>query len=86
MSFTNDVADNFPEFKLLIRYPILTPYMYSFTAMKPKTMEGIIEIANREYPFRDDVDLMHQDDERIRIDHYLLGSKIYLKALSELIK
>ena len=36
--------------------------------------------------FEDDLDLMHQDNERIRIDHYLLGSKIYLKALLELIK
>ena len=36
--------------------------------------------------FEDDEDLMHQDDEKIRIDHYLLGSKIYLKALLELIK
>ena len=36
--------------------------------------------------FEDDLDLMHQDNEKIRIDHYLLGSKIYLKALLELIK
>lgn len=36
--------------------------------------------------FDDDLDLMHQDNERIRIDHYLLGAMIYLKALLELIK
>ena len=36
--------------------------------------------------FEDDLDLMHQDNEKISIDHYLLGSKIYLKALLELIK
>jgi len=36
--------------------------------------------------FGDDMDLMHQDNEKIRIDHYLLGSMIYLKALLELIK
>ena len=36
--------------------------------------------------FEDDLDLMHQDNEKIRIDHYLLGAKIYLKALLELIK
>lgn len=36
--------------------------------------------------FEDDLDLMHQDNEKIRIDHYLLGSKIYLKALLEIIK
>ena len=36
--------------------------------------------------FDDDLDLMHQDNEKLRIDHYILGSKIYLKALLELIK
>ena len=36
--------------------------------------------------FDDDVDLMHQNDEKISIKNYLLGSKIYLKALLELIK
>ena len=36
--------------------------------------------------FEDDLDLMHQNNERIRIDHYLLGAKIYLHALLELIK
>jgi succinyl-diaminopimelate desuccinylase len=36
--------------------------------------------------FEDDLDLMHQNNEKIRIDHYLLGAKIYLKALLDLIK
>lgn len=36
--------------------------------------------------FEDDNDYMHQDDEKIRIDHYLLGAKIYLKAIIELTK
>ena len=36
--------------------------------------------------FKDDEDLMHQDNERIRIDHYLLGAKIYFNALIKLIK
>ena len=36
--------------------------------------------------FAEDEDLMHQDNEKIKIDNYLLGSKIYLKALLELIK
>lgn len=53
-----DVVDNITEFKLLIKYPTLTPYMYSFTEMKPGTMKGIINVANREYVFRDDVDFI----------------------------
>lgn len=36
--------------------------------------------------FEDDIDLMHQDNECIKIDNYLLGSKIYLNALLKLIK
>ena len=36
--------------------------------------------------FDDDMDLMHQDNEKIRIDHYLLGAQIYLNALINLIK
>lgn len=36
--------------------------------------------------FEDDIDLMHQDNEKISIEHYILGCKIYLKAISELIK
>lgn len=36
--------------------------------------------------FEDEESLMHQDNEKIKISNYLLGSKIYLKALLELIK
>lgn len=36
--------------------------------------------------FEDDVDRMHQDDEKLSIDHYLLGATIYLKALLDLNK
>ncbi|MBQ7766305.1 MAG: SH3 domain-containing protein [Lachnospiraceae bacterium] len=53
-----DVVDNFDEFKLLVHYPNLTPYMYSFTEMKPDTLKGIIKVANREYVFRDDADFI----------------------------
>ncbi len=53
-----DVVDNFEEFKLLVHYPNLTPYMYSFTEMKPDTLKGIIKVANREYVFRDDADFI----------------------------
>ena len=53
-----DVVDNFLEIKLLIKYPNLTPYMYSFTEMKPNTLKGIISVAGREYSFRDDADFI----------------------------
>lgn len=53
-----DVADNMEEFKLLLKYPTLTPYMYSFVEMKAKTIKGMVEIANREYAFKDDVDFI----------------------------
>lgn len=48
-----DVVDNFPEFKLLMKYPKLTPYMHEFEDMKQSTINGILEIANRDYRFRD---------------------------------
>ena len=53
-----DVVDNFSETKLLIKYPTLTPYMYSISEMKPGTLKGIISIADREYEFRDDTDFI----------------------------
>ena len=53
-----DVYHNFLETKLLIRYPDLTPYMYSFTEMKPGTLKGIISIARREHAFRDETDFI----------------------------
>lgn len=53
-----DVVDNILEFKLLLKYPNLTPYMYSFVDMKPSTMKGIIDVADREYVFRDDTDFI----------------------------
>lgn len=53
-----DVIDNFPEFKLLVKYPSLTPYMYSFVEMKKPTLQGIIDVANKEYVFRDEMDFI----------------------------
>lgn len=58
LSEYRDVVDNFAEFKLLIRYPNLTPYMYSLTEMKKSTLTGMIEIANRDYFFRDETDFI----------------------------
>ncbi len=53
-----DVVDNIPEFKLLLKYPNLTPYMFAFVEMKPTTVKGIVNVANRDYAFRDDTDFI----------------------------
>ena len=53
-----DVVDNIAEFKLLLKYPNLTPYMFSFVEMKPSTVKGLVNVANREYVFRDDTDFI----------------------------
>ena len=53
-----DVVDNFTEFKLLIKYPKLTPYMYEFDEMKQETLKGFYAIANTEYGFRDTTDFI----------------------------
>ncbi len=34
-----DVEDNFEEFKLLVQYPLLTPYMYEFSDVNEKTLK-----------------------------------------------
>lgn len=53
-----DVVDNFPEFKLLLAYPDLTPYMYAVRDMKKDTLKELIAIAKKKYPFRDDTDFL----------------------------
>lgn len=53
-----DVVDNIPEFKLLLKYPNLTPYMFSFVEMKSSTIKGMVDVANRDYSFRDDTDFI----------------------------
>ena len=53
-----DVVDNIPEFKLLLKYPNLTPYMFAFVEMKPATLKGIVDVANKDYVFRNDTDFL----------------------------
>jgi hypothetical protein len=48
----NDVVDNYQEFKLLIQYPELTPYMYMFQNMKPDTLNDFYSVACKYYGFR----------------------------------
>lgn len=47
----SDVVNNFPEFKLLIMYPALTPYMYEIEEIKSKSLNQLYEIASSEYSF-----------------------------------
>ncbi|MCM1535462.1 MAG: SH3 domain-containing protein [Clostridium sp.] len=53
-----DVVDNIQELKLLLKYPNLTPYMFSFVEMRPNTVKGIVDVAKKEYPFRDETDFL----------------------------
>lgn len=53
-----DVVDNISEFKLLLKYPNLTPYMFTFVEMKPSTVKSMVDVANRDYVFRDDTDFI----------------------------
>lgn len=58
VSGNEDVVDNFTEFKLLLKYPNLTPYMYGIENLKADAMEELWKIANREYIFRDKTDFI----------------------------
>lgn len=53
-----DVMDNMEEFKLLLKYPDLTPYMYLFVEMTPKTVRGMVETADRNHDFRNETDFL----------------------------
>ena len=49
----NDIKDNFEEYKLLVRYTNLIPYMYAINEMKKNTYDMLVNIAKREYFFTD---------------------------------
>lgn len=53
-----DVVDNFTEFKLLLKYPRLSPYMYVFNEIKPNSLNSFYRIASTEYAFRDIYDFV----------------------------
>ena len=53
-----DVVDNIQEVKLLLKYPNLTSYMYSFVEMKQKTIRDMVNVANKDYIFRDETDFI----------------------------
>lgn len=55
---SKDIIDNFQEFKLLLKYPALTPYMYSFVDMKASTLKELYKIAKENYLFRDETDFI----------------------------
>lgn len=47
-----DIRDNFAEFKLLVMYPVLTPYMYEIGEIKKDSLDSLYNIASEEYSFR----------------------------------
>lgn len=53
-----DVVDNIPELKLLLKYPNLTPYMFAFVEMKPNTVKRMVDVARKDYSFRDETDFI----------------------------
>lgn len=53
-----DIVDNISEFKLLLKYPNLTPYMYAFVDVKMTTIKGLIQIANKYYHFINESDFI----------------------------
>ncbi|MBQ7832275.1 MAG: hypothetical protein IJ336_01705 [Lachnospiraceae bacterium] len=69
-----DVVDNFEEFKLLLKYPTLNPYMYRFTEMKADTFKGIVKLANMEYSFRDEADFVVNYYEPIHDNFGIINS------------
>ncbi len=54
----NDVFYNFSEFKLLVKFPLLTPYMYEIVEAKERTVTDLAKAAQREYGFRDQYDFL----------------------------
>ncbi len=48
----DDIRDNFSEFKLLIKYPKLTPYMYSISEIKKSSLTSLYNISTGMYGFR----------------------------------
>lgn len=55
-----DVCDNFGEFKLLLKYPLLSPYMFEFEDVKPATLKEFYSYAAGLYDF-DNMDLFVTD-------------------------
>lgn len=53
-----DVVDNISEFKLLLEYPSLTPYMFAFVEVKPVTIHKLLNIANENYSFKNETDFI----------------------------
>lgn len=54
----DDVRDNFEEFKLLLMYPALTPYMHEIKEIKKNSLDELYNIASDEYSFRSVTDFL----------------------------
>lgn len=78
-----DVVDNFEEFKLLVKYPSLTPYMYSFVEMKKPTLKGLMDVANKEYVFRDEADFILSYYNPVRDNFGITNSTAILQIIKK---
>lgn len=78
-----DVVDNFEEFKLLVKYPSLTPYMYSFVEMKKPTLKGLMDVANKEYVFRDETDFILSYYNPVRDNFGITNSTAILQIIKK---
>lgn len=78
-----DVVDNFEEFKLLVKYPSLTPYMYSFVEMKKPTLKGLMDVANKEYVFRDEADFIISYYNPVRDNFGITNSTAILQIIKK---
>lgn len=46
-----DITDNYSEFKLLVKYPQLSPYMFCIEEIKPDTLKELYSVADSFYDF-----------------------------------
>lgn len=71
-----DVIDNFPEFKMLIKYPELTPYMYAITEPSKETLDKISGIACDTYEFVNTGDFIISYYDKIADNFNINNAKI----------
>ncbi len=76
-----DVIDNFDEFKIIVKYTKLTPYMFSLGELKSKTLKSLFEIAKREYSFSDETDFLLNYVLRVHDDFAISVDAIKLEIL-----
>lgn len=71
-----EIQDNYPEFRLLIKYPDLTPFMFAFVEMRKETLTEITNIAKQQYGFRNQDDFIINYYSQIYDNFNINNSKI----------